>query len=231
MVAGGMGTVGKEAQREDLRERIVEAARDIVSEQGLDALSMRALAVRIGHSPGTIYLHFQDKDELLRSVMSEGFKRLGASMEREIEKVGLSATPMQRYAATGRAYARFALENTGYFRAMFEMPGVAQLEACPAPPERATGSADAPGGPSYEFAVDLLRRASEGGEVTITDPTRAAVVGWSLIHGLTSLYVSGHLGDEVGTHEEFMGLVEEAIEALGTGWRPRGPVKGGGGHE
>jgi AcrR family transcriptional regulator len=48
----GMSTTEREAQREDLRERIVEAARDIVSEQGLDALSMRALGLRIGHSPG-----------------------------------------------------------------------------------------------------------------------------------------------------------------------------------
>lgn len=213
-----MSTVEKDAQREDLRERIVEAARDIVSEQGLDALSMRALAVRIGHSPGTIYLHFQDKDELLRSVMSEGFKRLGESMQREIEKVGEEAAPLERYAATGRAYARFALENTGYFRAMFEMPGVAQLEACPEVPESEPDGAEAR---SYEFAVELLRQASERGEADVGDPQRAAVVGWGLVHGLTSLYVSGHMADRVSTHEEFMDLVESAIQALGAGWRPR----------
>lgn len=213
-----MSTTKRDAQKEDLRERIVEAARDIVSEQGLDALSMRALALRIGHSPGTIYHHFQDKDELLGSVMAEGFKRLSASMEREIRKVGPSATPLEQYAATGRAYARFALENTGYFRAMFEMPGVAQLEGCPEGPvneERGSGAA------SKDHAVELLRRASESGEATIGDPTRAAVVGWGLIHGLTSLYVSGHLREEARTHEEFMELVESAIQALGHGWRRR----------
>jgi AcrR family transcriptional regulator len=210
-----MSTAEREAHRGDLRERIVEAARDIVSEQGLDALSMRALALRIDHSPGIIYHHFQDKEELLESVMAEGFKKLGASMAREIEKVGPEATPLERYAATGRAYARFALENTGYFRAMFEMPGVAQLESCPELPENGEGPAD------YEFAVDLLRQASESGEVVVDDPGRAAVVGWGLVHGLTSLYVSGHLGDEVRSHDEFMELVESAIQALGAGWRSK----------
>ena len=222
MTQSVMSTAEKEAQREDLRKRIVEAARDIVSEQGLDALSMRALAVRIGHSPGTIYLHFQDKDELLQSVMLEGFKRLGVSMQREIEKVGTDAPPLERYAATGRAYARFALENTGYFRAMFEVPGVAQLETCPEPQERMSEAEEH----SFETAVELMRQAAARGQVEVDDPARAAVVGWGLIHGLTSLYVSGHLQDAVTTHEEFMGLVESAIQALGTGWRPRESAPG-----
>jgi AcrR family transcriptional regulator len=212
-----MSTAEKDTHRGDVRERIVEAARDIVSEQGLDALSMRALAVRIGHSPGTIYLHFQDKDELLRSVMLEGFKRLAGSMEREIRKVGPDAPPLERYAATGRAYARFALENTGYFRAMFEVPGVAQLESCPEPQEIMSEAEEH----SFDAAVDLMKQAAARGDVSVEDPARAAVVGWGLIHGLTSLYVSGHLRDEVTTHEEFMELVESAIQTLGLGWRPR----------
>jgi AcrR family transcriptional regulator len=210
-----MSTAERDAQRGDLRERIVEAARDIVSEQGLDALSMRALALRIEHSPGTIYHHFQDKEELLESVMAEGFKKLRASMTREIEKVGRGATPLERYAATGRAYARFALENTGYFRAMFEMPGVAQLESCPALPENGEAPVD------YEFAVDLLRQAAGAGEVKVDDPDRAALVGWGLVHGITSLYVSGHLGEAARSHDEFMELVESAIQALGAGWRAK----------
>ncbi len=212
-------TAERETQREDLRERIVEAARDIVSEQGLDALSMRALGVRIGHSPGTIYHHFQDKDELLRSVMAEGFKRLGQSMEREIEKVAGSTEVLARFGAKARAYARFALENTGYFRAMFEMPGVAQLEGCP---ESRAGADRVYDMPSKERAVELLRQASESGEMELgDDPRRAAVVGWALIHGLTTLYVSGHLAEEAQTHEEFMELVDSATRALGAGWLPR----------
>jgi hypothetical protein len=150
--------------------------------------------------------------------MAEGFKRLGRSMEREIEKVGSGATPLEKYAATGRAYARFALENTGYFRAMFKMPGVAQLDACPEPGEDGPHTAH---GRSKESAVEMIRSAAEAGQVEVEDPERAAVVGWALIHGLTSLYVSGHLGDQAKSHEEFMELVESAIQALGSGWRPR----------
>lgn len=214
-----MSTTEREAQREDLRERIVEAARDLVSEKGLEGLSMRALALRIGHSPGTIYLHFQDKDELLRSVMAEGFRRMGEMTRAEMEKLGASASHMERFAATGRGYARFALEHTGYFRAMFKMPRVAHLEACPELPADALPEDYEE---SKEHGVMLLRKAAEAGQVEVGDPDRAMAVAWGLIHGLTSLYLSGHLRDQAETHEEFMGLIESAIGALRTGWQPTG---------
>lgn len=200
-----------------MRERIVEAARDIVGEQGLDALSMRALAVRIGYSPATIYLHFRDKDEILRGVMEEGFKRLSATMKRELSKLPEDATPLERYAMSGRAYARFALENTGYFRAMFKMPRVAHVEMCPEPVEGGVASAEE----ARDHGVTLVRRAIASGEMAATDAERAALIGWSLIHGLTSLYLSGHLSEQVSSHEAFIGLIDSAIETLGLGWKPR----------
>lgn len=218
-----MSTTERDAQREDVRARIVEAARDIVGEEGLDALSMRALALRIGHSPGTIYQYFQGKDELLRSVMEEGFKRLGAAMTSELESLDDAEGPRDRLAAMGRGYARFALENTGYFRAMFKTPGVAQMEGCP-------GGADSevpiPEVASEAKSVELLCGAVAAGEVAVADPERAAVVGWGLIHGLTSLYLGGHLRDRVSSHDEFMDLIESAMEAIGQGWQPREGVGG-----
>jgi AcrR family transcriptional regulator len=201
----------RESSREDLRERIIEAARDIVSEEGLDALSMRALGVRVGYSPATIYLHFHDKDELLRSVMEEGFKRLGAMVEEEVARIPGEAGAMEHLAGTARGYARFALENTGYFRAMFKMPAVPHLDGCPAP--------QAAGAVSREDATALLRRAEAEGELMTGDPNTAALMGWGLMHGLTSLYLSGHLAEHVEDQEEFMELIDVAINTLRAGWK------------
>ena len=216
-----MDSAERREQREDLRERIVEAARDIVGEEGLDALSMRALAVRIGYSPATIYLHFQDKDEILRSVMDEGFKRLSGVMQRELATLPGTADPLERYAMSGRAYARFALENTGYFRAMFKMPRVANVDACPAPAEGVVTSPES----ARDHGVTLVQQAIESGVMSAPDAKRAALIGWAVMHGLTSLYLSGHLSEHAGSHEEFMGLIDSAIETLGTGWRPRETMK------
>src|SRR5688500_7951298 len=121
----------REREKEALRTRSVEAARDLASEEGLDALSMRAIAQRAEYSPATIYLYFRDKDALLREVIQAGFERMGEYMREELEEVGTASSPAEQYLALGRGYVRFAIENTAYFRVMFELPTVACMDSLP----------------------------------------------------------------------------------------------------
>jgi AcrR family transcriptional regulator len=213
----GMGIAERrEREKEALRTRILEAARDIVSEEGLNALSMRAIADRIEYSPATLYLYFRDKDELVREVVRTGFQRLQWYMGEEVRR-SAAGDGLEEYRAMGIAYARFALENTAYFRVMFELPAVAQLECpCPDPGEGVSMT----GEPSFGNVAGAVERAVEGGLVQMPDAYRGAVIGWGLIHGLTSLYLSGHLREMVQSHEQFLELVEEAQRSLYQGWRP-----------
>jgi AcrR family transcriptional regulator len=206
----------REREKEALRTRIVEAARDILSEEGLDGLSMRALAERIEYSPATIYLYFRDKDDLLREVVSEGFRRLGEYSAAQIEAAGPEATAAERHRALGRAYARFALENTAYFRVMFELPSVPRAQclrdlppgaAAPHPPEH-----------SWCALVDSVRASMDAGTLRVADAEQGAVVSWGLIHGLTSLYLSGHLARSVPDPESLHAQVEQAIKRISRGW-------------
>ncbi|MBI4545332.1 MAG: TetR/AcrR family transcriptional regulator [Gemmatimonadetes bacterium] len=212
----------RERERENVRTRIIEAARDIVSEQGLEALSMRGIAERIEYSPATLYLYFRDKEELLRTVVVEGFERLVAGMRAEIAGLGEDAGPVERYTATGRAYVCFALENTAYFRVMFELPTCAQME-CP-PPD--SGDTPLTREQSWGFVVGLLRSAVQQGLLSVPDVERGALVGWGLVHGLTSLFLAGHLAERVQTREDFLLLIEEAMGGLYSGWRPAGEARG-----
>lgn len=50
------------------RERVIEAALELVDETGLDGLTMRALARRLGVDPMAVYRHVRDKDDLLGAV-------------------------------------------------------------------------------------------------------------------------------------------------------------------
>ncbi|CAN5864487.1 TetR/AcrR family transcriptional regulator [soil metagenome] len=201
----------REREREQLRWQIVDAARDLLLEEGLNGLSMRAIAERIEYSPATIYLYFKDKDELVRDVVRTGFERLGEVVTAELQRAGETAGAAEQYSSMGRAYARFAVENPSYFRVMFELPSTAELE-CREVDE------DEPHG--FDTAVRMVQRAVETGEFGALDPRRTAVVGWSVIHGLTTLYLSGHLGGDAQTPEEFYELVEYAISSLYTGWKP-----------
>lgn len=212
----GVHTLGtaerREREREQVRTLILEAARDILSEQGFAALSMRAIAERIEYSPATIYLYFKDKDDLIREVVEAGFERLEAALRDLLSTLPETMSAADQYGATGRAYARFALENTAYFRVMFELPGVAHLIECPRP------EGGAPRGDVFDDIIALVARAGEEGSFAIDDAGRAAVIGWGLIHGLVTLYLGGHLASDVGSHDEFLELVEDAVRVVHTGW-------------
>lgn len=205
----------REREREQLRGMIVDAARDLVLEQGLAGLSMRAIAERIEYSPATIYLYFRDKEELVREVVHTGFALMNRVTQRELSQLGETASAVEQYGAMGRAYARFALENPAYFRVMFELPGTAEFE-CADPPAEGTPQ-------GFEATVAMVSRAVDSGEFGAVDLRRTAMVGWGVIHGLTSLYLSGHLGHEVVSPDEFIELIEHAMRSLYEGWRPAGP--------
>ena len=65
-----------------LRGEILDAARRMFAEEGNEQVSMRRLAERIEYSPTTIYLYFEDKDDLFRAVCDETFGKLVRRLER-----------------------------------------------------------------------------------------------------------------------------------------------------
>jgi AcrR family transcriptional regulator len=209
----------REREREQVRTRVVEAARDLLSEQGLGGLSMRGIAERIEYSPGTIYLYFRDKDELIREVVHAGFERMAEYVEVEVAALGeAAADPLQRFRAMGRAYVRFALENTAYFRVMFELPSVPHMD-CPATDVHGAGRSDAGG---FDNVIATLDEAASAGVLGSLKAQDAAIIGWGMVHGLTSLYLAGHLAELVPSNEAFQEVAEQAMASLYTGWSSAG---------
>jgi AcrR family transcriptional regulator len=176
---------------------------------------MRAIAERIEYSPGTIYLYFRDKDELVREVIREGFQRMALWVQQEIEAAAPGDNPALLHRCMGRAYAKFALDNTAYFRVMFELPGVPQMD-CPSDGE--ANQHEFADESAWDAMVATVQGAIDAGLITIRDAQEGAVISWGLVHGLTSLYLSGHLGMAITTHDEFLSMVERAMDSLGSGW-------------
>lgn len=211
----------REKAKEALRTKIVEAARDIVSAEGLEALSMRALAERIEYSPATIYLYFRDKEELLQNVVEEGFRRLSEKVQEQTVAAGEGANAAQRHRALGRAYARFAIENTAYFRVMFELPTVARLGGDTGCRPEARREAEA----SWCNVEATVQQAIDEGLIQVRDAQHGAIIAWGLVHGLTSLYLTGHLARAVDGEGAFLEMLEVAMDSLGAGWAPAETTK------
>src|SRR5688500_18400357 len=71
----------REHEKRELRQAILETAGRLFVAQGYDGFSLRQVAEQIGYSPATIYLYFKDKDDLLFTVVDEGFMRFGAALQ------------------------------------------------------------------------------------------------------------------------------------------------------
>jgi AcrR family transcriptional regulator len=160
---------------------ILEAARDIVARDGIGALSMRAVAERVGVSATAIYHYFDGKQALVDRVVQTGFLRFRAYLEEASAEHPRGS--FERLAALGEAYVRFALENREYFRVIFGThnghPKV--LEDMP----------DISG-------FDLLREClcdgmASGALRPHPNPDLVAIYLWSIVHGLVTLELACEL--------------------------------------
>lgn len=102
-----------EPESPDTRSRILDAAEEIARRRGLDALSMRAIAERIGLSAPAAYRHFRSKSEIVRAMIDRGrdrFVRGLAAARRGAEG------PEEILAVSARYYLRFWLRDRAGFR-------------------------------------------------------------------------------------------------------------------
>jgi AcrR family transcriptional regulator len=97
-----------------LRDEILDAATELLLDTGhAKSVSIRSVAERVGVTPPSIYLHFQDKDALLDAVCARYFEKLDDEMQRV---AGLQSSTVEVLRAQGLAYVRFATENPELYR-------------------------------------------------------------------------------------------------------------------
>jgi AcrR family transcriptional regulator len=107
-------------RRHDLtRQKILDTARQIILNQGLDGFSMRVLAEQIDYSPSAIYKYFDNKEEILQAIREESWARSAAA---QAEKLTANLPPPERLYAAGKAYLEFAETNPEHYLLMFNAP-------------------------------------------------------------------------------------------------------------
>ncbi len=170
-----------DAEKAELRATILDAARRIALENGFAQLSIRKLADAIGYVPGTIYVYFRNRDELVREICVSGFVPFYAEMQAAVE----NAAPADRLSALLHAYAAFALNHPETYRLSFmEDPKFAQELLRSAPLEREDGA----GRRAYMLLVDEVRALKQQGKIAADeDETVLADLLWTGIHGIVSL--------------------------------------------
>lgn len=185
------------------REDILRAARDLFLAQGLEGVTLRAVASRVRISAPAIYKHFAGKDELLRAVVDVGRERFATYLIRGLR----GATPEERLRLTGEGYLQFAFEHPHDYQVMFMAWN--QLTIGVHAPKRGGEPA-----PMFQFLLDRVReflppsRAADGAEVF-----ELALLFWAECHGLASLYLSGG-GLQVMPLEAYAALARRLVQRV-----------------
>jgi AcrR family transcriptional regulator len=182
----------------DLREALVEGALGILREEGLEALTLRAVARRAGVSQAAPYRHFPDRRALVAAVAERGFNQLQQAMlQRMQESQGRGGLKM-----VALAYVQFGLANPAQYRVMFG-PEVAITDDLPALRETGRGV--------LGFVAEGIRQLQGAGLVGDGDPWKMAVATWATLHGLVMLTLDGQTS---GVAPDIDALVEEATRIM-----------------
>jgi len=147
----------------DLRNGLLDAARGILEEQSLEALTLRAVARRAGVSHAAPYRHFPNHEALLVELSIEGFAELRQNI---VEVARIGGPESERIADIGAAYMRFVAKRPAVARLMFgsQLPNRDKF-------------------PALASAADAI-----GTEIgaALSDPNLGMAV-WSAVHGLAML--------------------------------------------
>lgn len=176
--------IRRDRNRREMRDTILDAARRIVVESGVAALSMRAVARDIGYSPASLYEYFPSKSALCRALFFEGAEGLSGWIRSTMESLGTDTDAKDMARALGLAYRAFALANRELYILVFTNP-IAEFV-----PDT-DGRRAASGG--YELLVEAMRRGVESGQMRRMDPDIAALASWSLVHGFVMLEMLGYV--------------------------------------
>ena len=189
-MTGVMGTKERrEREREEVRGKIMDAARELFVRDGYESVSMRKIAEAIEYSPTAIYVHFADKAALMQQLCRNDFQSL-AHVFHDLAQI---ADPVERIRQTGHTYIRFAAKHPNHYRFMFmtphaEIQGECEIQAAYAnDPNK-----DNPNENSYLFLLLACEQAIKDGRLRgeLTDAHLVAQTFWAAVHGVASIEVT-----------------------------------------
>jgi AcrR family transcriptional regulator len=190
----------RDRERQQLKQAILAAAREVAAREGWQAVTIRRVAERIEYSPPTIYEHFASKEAILHALIREGFQLL--LDEVLATNVGDAA---DRIIGIARAYWEFAWKYPELYQVMHGLGGV---------PFCADETAEAAGGPLaeaeavFEATVQGVRDLPHLAQASEAELDDLVHVIWATLHGLVSLTMAGRIK---GGQEQGLRLVDRAM--------------------
>ena len=196
----------RHAYRESLRQEILDVARVLFAQEGYEATSVRKIADKVGCSPGILYHYFEDKEQLMASIVAETFQKM---VERLDSQANDEAPIRDRLRWGLRAYVEFALDHPHHYQLLFRKPELAQGN------QKIGAAFMVEGHRAFSCMQRLCDEAVEAGILRpdIHDKVELAQSLWVMIHGIAS----AQIGARGFPFIDRTRLIERSIQVLMTG--------------
>jgi AcrR family transcriptional regulator len=168
----------------DLKNALVLAGIDILETDGLPALSLRAIAARVGVSHTAPKNHFGSLRGLLTAIATEGFCRHAAFMQAGVSDL---SEPQARLHAAMEGYVRFASDHPALFSLMFSKEHCEMTD-----PALRMASAE-----SYAVLAGIARGLDWDKADAPNAQRRTELLLWSIVHGYAELSIAGFAGENL----------------------------------
>jgi AcrR family transcriptional regulator len=184
----------------ELRQALIDAARQLIGERNGNDFSLSDACRRAGVSTAAPYRHFADKGEIINEVVAQGFHDMAARARAEAEVFPRGS--QGRILAVGRVYIDFAQQEPALFRQMFSQKPSAQGDDI--------GSVA--GKTCFAYVVDQVVDFCTQNDVR-GDAHMIAVQLWTFVHGAASLIIDGDY-DKVGPRVDLQKMIESGADRL-----------------
>ncbi len=192
-----------------VKENILDQALQLIEELGMDGLTMRRLAGRLGVKAVTIYSYYESKDHLYLAVLTKGFQMLHVDC---LAAYDSSADPMLRLRAMTRAYLDFGINNANFYNIMFTWHVPKFQDYVDTPMEDAARFELEESQKVYLLFIQAAKEIAPDMEgVTNEQAQEAIIFFWSTLHG----YIAG-INNSLLTymHADPLDLREPLLENL-----------------
>ena len=177
-----MGIAERRAREKDqLRQKILQAAVELFLQNGFESVTMRGIADRIEYSASTIYLYFKNKTEIVGAICTETFETLIERLE-EIESRNLG--PLDGFLAGVHCYIAFGLEHPHQYNLVFGTSTPDEFTTLEEPNRL--------GMEALEYLARCIHRCQEAGIFAPSDPISDAITVWGHMHGTTTILINDH---------------------------------------
>ncbi len=203
----------RQRNREEVQRAILNAARQVMREHGVAALSLREVARRVKMQAPSLYTYYPSKMALYDALFLEGIRTYAEYRQNAMKEHPSFWDTLREWS---EVYMGFAREHPELYQLCFERP-VPQL----VPSERSMEESHR----LLAGSEDLLAQAIAGGELSIDIPTnQARDLIIAMIHGLTSQHMANEPDLPVGSGR-YGALIPAAVALFRGAWEPRQPTE------